>query len=248
MSGHEPLGATPVGTLVVQNPSRARALERLGIDYCCGGKRTLADACAARGVELEYAFALLAEEDARPGSRRRDPSGMPLAELIADIEQTHHAHLRAELPRLDLLTEKVLRSHGDRDPRLAEVRRVFVAMRDELERHMMTEERVLFPMVRDLETGVATGAAPVSLRETLEHLESEHTHAGNALAFLRAATDGFTPPERACTTWRVLLDSLGAFERDMHEHVHKENNVLFPRALALEKQRRDPVAPGAPAR
>lgn len=235
MARQETLGATPVGVLVTRNPARARALERLGIDYCCGGKRSLADACAARGVVLADAVAMLEAVDDATVSSGRDLGGVPLSELADDIERKHHAYLRAELPRLDRLTEKVLKAHGERDQRLAEVRRVFLALRDDLERHMLSEERVLFPMVRALDAGVSPSDAPISLAETLEQLEAEHTHAGNALAFLRAATDGYTPPERACNTWRVMLGSLEEFERDMHEHVHKENSVLFPRALARER-------------
>jgi regulator of cell morphogenesis and NO signaling len=219
---------------VTQNPARARAFERLGIDYCCGGKKTLADACAARGVDLDRAIGLIDEQDARPDAHGRDPSSMPLIELIDDIEQRHHARLRTELPRLDRLTERVLNAHGDRDARLAEIRRVFLALKDELESHLDKEERVLFPIIRELESTGGSVVMQGSLRAPLERLESEHTQAGNALTFLRAATDDYTPPERACNTWKVMIDSLAALEHDMHEHVHKENNVLFPRALALE--------------
>ena len=239
MSHQQPLASTPVGALVTQNPARARALERLGIDYCCGGKKTLADACAARGVDVEHAIALIGEQEARAGVRGRDPSAMSLVELIHDIESNHHAFLRAELPRLDRLTERVFSAHGDRDARLSEIRRVFLTLREELESHVDTEERVLFPIIRELETTGGSAVMSGSLRDPLDRLESEHAQAGSALTFLRAATDDYTPPERACNTWKVMIDSLAAFERDMHEHVHKENNVLFPRALALEEELRE---------
>lgn len=238
MAQHDLLAATPVGTLVTQNPARARAFERLGIDYCCGGKKSLADACAARGVDLDRAIDLIDEQDAQPMTSARDPATIPLVELIDDIERNHHASLRTELPRLDRLTERVLSAHGDRDPRLAEIRRVFLTLRDELESHLDKEERVLFPIIRELESTGGSVVMQGSLRSPLERLESEHTDAGNALAFLRAATDDYTPPERACNTWKVMIDTLAALERDMHEHVHKENNVLFPRALALEEELR----------
>lgn len=238
MTHQQTLATTPVGTLVTQNPARARAFERLGIDYCCGGKKSLADACAARGVDVELAIALLDLQDARAGGSAPDPSAMSLVDLLDDIEGNHHAFLRAELPRLDRLTERVLSAHGDRDPRLAEIRRVFLSLREELESHLDKEERVLFPIIRELETTGGSAVMSGSLRDPLDRLESEHTQAGNAMAFLRAATDDYTPPERACNTWKVMIDSLAGFERDMHEHVHKENNVLFPRALALEEELR----------
>jgi regulator of cell morphogenesis and NO signaling len=155
--------------------------------------------------------------------------------------------VRRELPRLDRLTGRVLAAHGDRDPRLQEVRRVFLTMMAELESHLEKEEQVLFPIIRELEATGGSSVAPDSLEGPLTRLESEHQDAGSDLAFLRAATDEFTPPEGACNTWMVMLDSLNAFERDMHEHVHKENNVLFPRALELQRQLRQHAISSEPA-
>ncbi len=234
MSENNPMSGATVGSLVAQNPARARVFESLGIDYCCGGKKTLADACAARGHDLDRVVTLLDEIAPRVGDRSADPSEMSLVALVDDIERTHHAFIRRELPRLDRLTGRVLAAHGERDPRLQEVRRVFLSMMADLESHIAKEEQVLFPIIRELEATGGSIVAPESLEGPLMRLEAEHQNAGNALAFLRAATDGFTPPDGACSTWIVMLDSFEAFERDMHEHVHKENNVLFPRAMALE--------------
>lgn len=236
MSENTQLSGATVGSLVAGNPAHARIFESLGIDYCCGGKRTLRDACAARGHDLDQVVALLREHAPRANDRRSALSDMSLVALVDDIERTHHAFVRRELPRLDRLTGRVLTAHGERDPRLQEVRRVFLTMMVELESHLEKEEQVLFPIIRELEATGGSTVAPDSLEDPLKQLELEHQDAGSDLAFLRAATDEFTPPEGACSTWIVMLDSLKAFERDMHEHVHKENNVLFPRALDLERQ------------
>ncbi|MCA9291143.1 MAG: hemerythrin domain-containing protein, partial [Phycisphaerales bacterium] len=162
---------------------------------------------------------------------------LSLTDLADHIEREHHAYLRTELPRLDAMTEKVYRVHGAAEPRLGDVRRAFCAIRDELTTHMMKEERILFPMVRQLERS----DGPVSLHcgtiaAPIRQMEAEHEHAGEALATIRTATDDFQPPEWACNTYRAMLDGLAQLERDMHAHVHKENNVLFPKALDRERQ------------
>jgi regulator of cell morphogenesis and NO signaling len=163
---------------------------------------------------------------------------MSLIELAEHIEETHHAYLREELPRLDFMTEKVSRVHGDKEPRLLRVREAFVALKAELEPHMMKEERVLFPIIRELE---ASASRPEfhcgSVANPIRQMEHEHDQAGDALAIIREATDDFVPPEWACNTYRAMLDSLEKLEADMHQHVHKENNVLFPKAIEMEAAR-----------
>jgi regulator of cell morphogenesis and NO signaling len=133
------------------------------------------------------------------------------------------------------MTEKVSRVHGDNEPRLLQVREAFVALKAELEPHMMKEERVLFPIIRELE---ATTSKPDfhcgSVANSIRQMEHEHDQAGDALAIIRTATDDFVPPEWACNTYRAMLDALEKLESNMHQHVNKENNVLFPKAIALE--------------
>lgn len=229
-----------VGDVVARRPALSRAFERAGIDYCCGGKKTLEEACREKGLdpgafvaELEGAFSLGGEEQVV------DAAAMSLSELADHIERTHHVFLRSELPRLDRMTEKVASVHGEKDPRLAEVRKSFLTLAEELSSHMMKEERILFPMLRQLE---ASEDAPMfhcgTLANPIRQMELEHDQAGSALERMRAFTDGFTPPEWACNTYRALLDALAHLEQDMHQHIHKENNVLFPRALDMEARKR----------
>lgn len=228
----------PVGQLVRQRPDRSRVFENLGLDYCCGGKLPLADACAKAGLDPDQVVSQILEADAQTDERDRhlvDADAMSLSDLADHIEQTHHAYLRSELPRLDAITSKVAHVHGDKDPRLAEVRAAFVDLRDELTSHMMKEEQILFPMIRRIEH--ADGPLDFhcgTIANPIRQMEFEHDRAGDALAVMRRATDAYQPPDWACNTYRAMLDGLERLEKDMHQHVHKENNVLFPKALALE--------------
>jgi regulator of cell morphogenesis and NO signaling len=209
------------------------------IDYCCGGKISLSEACRRNKVDPEEVLEQLRRCDGdRKDEKVVDADAMSLTELADHIEATHHAYLRDELPRLDFMTEKVSRVHGDKEPRLLKVREAFVALRAELEPHMMKEEKILFPMVRQLE---ASAVRPEfhcgTVANPIRQMEHEHDQAGDALAILREATDDFVPPEWACNTYRAMLDALDQLEGDMHQHIHKENNVLFPKTLEVESSR-----------
>ena len=227
---------TTVGDLVRQSPSRAHVFEAYKIDYCCGGKVSLARACEKRGIDSNEVLDQLESSDSEPASQPTvDADAMSLTELADHIEQTHHAYLRAELPRLDMMTEKVARVHGDKEPRLAQVRKAFVALKAELEPHMIKEERILFPIIRQLEASSdRPGFHCGSVVNPIEQMEHEHDQAGDALAAIREAADDFVPPDWACNTYLAMLDSLEKLEADMHQHIHKENNVLFPKAIKLE--------------
>lgn len=229
---------TAVGRLVAERPARSRVFEAVRIDYCCGGKVSLGEACRKRGIEPDVVIDLLrlSDEDAeRAGEEDVDPAGMGLGELADHIEQTHHRYLREELPRLERIVEKVANVHGKSERGLITVRRAFNRLHEELMSHMMKEERILFPMIRELEAGgEGAGGCVRSIAGPIRQMESEHDDAGDALRIMNEATNGYTPPEWACNTYRAMLDGLAQLEADMHRHVHKENNVLFPRALERE--------------
>lgn len=230
--------AARVGDLVVERASRSRVLEEYGIDYCCGGRRTLREACSELGVEPDAVLEALRRADLEsPASEEPDASWSSLAELIDHILDTHHAFLRTELPRLSELVLKTERAHGERHRELAECREIFGSLRAELESHMVKEERILFPAIRGLESASAEGR-PLggSVRGPISVMEMEHDSAGDALEQLRRLTDDYTPPEDACNTWRALLDGLRTLELDLHRHIHKENHILFPRAIELEER------------
>lgn len=231
---------TAVGELVRQRPARSRVFERFGVDYCCGGKITLNRACLKKQIDVEDVCKELAqcEEDLERDQGIVDADSMTLTELADHIENTHHAYLRAELPRLEWMTEKVARVHGDHDPRLHDLRRAFVAFRGEVEPHTLKEDNVLFPIIRQLEASDGPQEFHCgSVANPIRQMELEHDDVGEQLALMHAASDGYTPPEWACNTYRAMLSSLTELERDMHQHIHKENNVLFPKAIELESKR-----------
>jgi regulator of cell morphogenesis and NO signaling len=228
-----------VGDFVRQKPNRARVFESLKIDYCCGGKVSLARACEKRGIDVvEVLQAISTSDEQADLGTLVDVDSMGLTELADHIEATHHAYLREELPRLDAMTEKVARVHGDKDERLFKMRQAFVALKAELEPHMMKEEWILFPIVRQLEASLGNQELHCgSIVNPIQQMEHEHKHAGDALAILNESTNGYTPPAWACNTYRAMLESLARLEADMHQHIHKENNVLFLKAIQLERGR-----------
>jgi regulator of cell morphogenesis and NO signaling len=227
-----------VGQLVVERPSRARLFEKLGIDYCCGGKKPLAQAIHEKGLDPQQVVAELEQEvighESEPCDH--DWSTASLTDLANHIEKVHHGYLKEELPRLEFLTHKVAARHGDRYPELVEIHRIFVQFQDELVSHMMKEERVLFPICRQLDKAETLQPTHCgSIDNPIAQMIHEHDDAGVALARINELTSNYTPPADACNTYRATFDSLRQLEHDMHQHVHKENNILFPKAQRMEK-------------
>ena len=226
-----------VGALVVEQPARARVFEKFGIDYCCGGKRPLTDVCAERRIDLDRVCSAIQESDkVARWTEESDWTKASLTDLTGHIMSQHHEYLREELPRLAAMLDKVTAAHGQRHPEMPICRDIFWSFRAELEAHMHKEETILFPLVRALETERhVTPFHCGSIANPIGVMEAEHDHAGDALSKMRELTSGFRAPPDACTTFRVLLHGLERLESDMHQHVHKENNILFPRALELER-------------
>ncbi|HPY31896.1 MAG TPA: iron-sulfur cluster repair di-iron protein [Verrucomicrobiota bacterium] len=224
---------TTVGDIIRATPARSRIFDNLDIDYCCGGKQSLAEACRAKGLDPATVITMLKAFDGAPGDVTANPDAMSLTALCDHIEQVHHQFLREELPRLDFMTRKVAAVHGDHEPRLHEVRRVFEAFQADMATHTDEEDQIVFPKIRQWEakTGDKT-AETAELKAIFAKLESEHDEAGAALARFKELTDNYTPPEWACNTFRALYDGLRQLEKETHQHVHKENNVLFVKALA----------------
>ncbi|MHB1157891.1 MAG: iron-sulfur cluster repair di-iron protein [Phycisphaerales bacterium] len=230
---------TTVGQLVAASPRRSRVFEKLGIDYCCGGKKPLVEVCEKKNLDPQTVLTMLeAIEEIGSSPDLVNADAMTLTDLCAHIVQTHHEYLRQELPRLDHMTHKVAAVHGDGEPRLREIREIFVGLQEEMMSHMMKEENILFPMIGQLE---ASNGAPAfhcgSIANPIAQMEREHDDAGSALAKLHELTDNYTPPDWACNTFRAMYDALKTLELDMHQHVHKENSILFPKAIELEQKK-----------
>jgi len=229
-------GAT-VGEIVATDFRTARVFEEFGIDFCCGGRRSLPDACAQ--VSADPAAVISALEALPEAAADGDMNRMPLDRLIDHIVGNHHAYVRRALPAIGRHLEKLQQAHGERHPELRRVAVLFGTVNEELSQHLLKEEQVLFPYVRDLAehaeqlcggllSPFGTVANPIRM------MEREHREAADQLRIIRELTRNYTLPEDGCSTYEVCMRELADFERDLHRHVHLENNVLFPRALALE--------------
>jgi len=214
-----------VAELAIEFPLSTRVFARHGIDYCCGGRRPLHEVCAQRSLAEDVIL-----EEIHKEVQTVDPSAShrwddePLDDLIQHILTDYHRPLDEELPRLEVMARKVLSVHRDKaEEMLTQLVDTYVGLKLELEQHMQKEEQILFPMIRNGQGAMADG--PISV------MNSEHDAAGAALARLRELTDGYNVPEGACTTWTALWHGLAALEDSLHQHIHLENNILFPRAL-----------------
>jgi len=231
-----------VRELALENPAATRVFEKLGIDYCCGGSQSLEQACQAANLPIDQVLDSLeaAEIASQPAGAGRDWQRASLTDLIAHIISTHHKYVREEITRLGPLFEKVCSVHGKDRPELLQIEETFEALAQELTMHMMKEEMVLFPYVTRMEEAVIQ-KEPVlpppfgTVQNPVSMMMHEHDSAGNALRAIRQASNGFTPPPDACVSYQNLYRALLDFEADLHQHIHLENNILFPRAIELEK-------------
>ncbi|MFY0526854.1 iron-sulfur cluster repair di-iron protein [Archangium gephyra] len=214
---------TTVGELAASRPSSTRVFSRRGIDFCCGGGKTLEEACRRRGLDPQEVLREIQQELERGAGEPVAWTERSQAELIQHIVAHYHEPLREELRRLHGMALKVLRVHGEKDPeRLSQLADTFVLLKDELEPHMEKEERILFPWI--------LSGRPVPQGGPIERMMFEHEQAGQLLVRLRELTGNYEVPPGACNTWRALWNGLEALERELHEHIHLENNILFPRA------------------
>ncbi len=228
-----------VGEIVAVNPSLWKLFEHYHIDYCCHGDKPLAEACREKGLDPE---AVLSEIENLPTGKdqvQTELLKMTLTELANHIEQTHHVYLYRELPELISLAGRVTATHAARDTRLHQVLQGVTLLQSELMNHLAKEEQILFPMIRELE---ASNSLPSfhcgSVGNPIRQMLTEHDDASELLQKLRRLTDGYQSPEWACRSMQTLFTQLQNLEHDLHRHIHKENTILFPAAIALEEQKR----------
>jgi regulator of cell morphogenesis and NO signaling len=233
---------TTVRELALELPQATRIFERLKIDYCCGGARPLSAACAAAGVEVETVLKQLAEANVdAPQGAPAELQFTSLTEMTEHILERHHVYTKREMARLTTLLAQVLAAHGARHPELARVNALWQHLCADLQPHMFKEEMVLFPYIQSLERAAQAGGTfprpPFgTVANPVRMMISEHDTAGELLRDLRAATQDYRVPADACLSFQTLYHALEAFEQDLHQHIHLENNLLFPRALQLEEQ------------
>lgn len=228
-----------VREIALENPSSIRVFEAFGIDYCCGGRKPLAEACAAGNLAVDEVIAALETAAQTPSAIGTDWSQASLEELSGHIVQTHHAYVKRELPRLAVLAQKVVNRHGATTAELPVIQAALAKLDEELTQHLAKEEAVLFPYIVLLERARANGAAKPhgcfgTVANPIAMMTQEHDAAGALLAEIRLLSHGFTTPDDACPTYHAFFDGLQDFERDLHQHIHLENNILFPRAINLE--------------
>ena len=227
-----------VGNWVTAHPQTSRVFEALKIDYCCGGGKSLEQACWDRGLDANQVVLQLEQAVTENEESTENWLDASLTELCDHIEQTHHAYLKEELPRLTNMIAKVVNAHGASHPELATVQDVFTSLRAELEPHMFKEEKVLFPAMRQLEQSTDDPSFPFgTVANPIRMMEQEHDDAGYGLSRIHTLTRDYQVPEGACNTYRAMLAGLRQLELDMHRHVHKENSILFPKAIELETTR-----------
>ena len=228
------LAEQTLAAIVTKNHFTVPVLEKYHLDFCCKGKRTLAEACTEKGLSVGAITDELERATAAEQSSRMPFTAMNAGQLISYILVHHHFYVKQSMPTIIGHLEKVAHKHGDRFPYMIEVLKLFTEIKNEMTSHMYKEETVLFPRIKDVEASYIQKqnknlsgdyiSAPIIM------MEQEHEHAGDLLYKIRELTNTYTPPAEACTTFQVCLAELKEFEEDLHRHVHLENNLLFPLA------------------
>lgn len=235
--------ATTVRELAVTMPGATRVFEKLGIDYCCGGNRTLADACVRAKVAVEDAAGFLAqaEQASLSAAELHDWRADSMTALINHIVEKHHTFTKRELSRIEKLMHKVCAVHGEQHSELLKLKAAFLYLKEDLEPHLLKEEQVLFPYITNLERAL-TNQSPVPLacfgtvQNPVRLMNLEHDAAGELLKEMREITSDYTVPAEACMSYQSLYQALTELEADLHQHIHLENNLLFPKAISTERE------------
>jgi regulator of cell morphogenesis and NO signaling len=229
---------TRVREVALQLPQSTRLFEKLKIDYCCGGDKPLAEACASVGLDVDNVMEMLVAAT-EPDTSTLDFQNASLPELITHILETHHVFTKTEMERLQSLTDKVLNAHGGNHPELIQLSELWLKLCADLKPHMFKEEQILFPYILAMADAAGRNQpgpfAPFgTVNNPIRMMMREHDTAGHLLRELRALTSDYNVPPDACISYQTLYQALENFEQDLHQHIHLENNILFPKALELE--------------
>ncbi len=232
-------GDTKVKEIVLSNPAAARVLEDAGVDYCCGGNKSLHDACLHANVSAEEILKRLRENSEQVSPADINWVSAPLADVTRHLREKHHRYVREAIPRVQALAAKVKSKHGAKHPELAEIEALFTRVGQEMIMHMQKEEQVLFPYIDAMEKaslGQGTVEPPFfrTVKNPVHTMMQEHDAAGDIVKQIRKASSEYAPPSDACPSFQTLYHDLQQFEADLHQHVHIENNILFPRAVDME--------------
>jgi regulator of cell morphogenesis and NO signaling len=228
-----------VREIALEQPTSIQVFEKFGIDYCCGGRKPLTEACEARSLEVNEVIAALEKAATGTQNPALSVSAESLTALCAHIVGTHHEYVKRELPRLAAFAEKVVKKHGENHPELYVIEATLTRLSEELTPHLAKEELVLFPYIEKFEQAISEGGPRPqgcfgTVKNPIAMMTQEHEDAGMLLEVLRAKSNQYTAPEGSCPTYHGFFDGLREFEQDLHQHIHLENNVLFPRAVEME--------------
>lgn len=230
---------TKVKDIAVSNPAARQLLEDAGVDYCCGGGKSLQEACHGTGTPAEEILSRLEENSRHTSPADANWTAAPLSELTRHIREKHHRYVRQAIPRTQALLEKVVAKHGENHKELAEIQETFAQLGREMIMHMQKEEQILFPYIDALEQA-ANGNGSIeppffqTVKNPISAMMKEHDAAGDLAKQIRRLSGAYAAPADACTSYRALYEELKQFEADLHQHVHLENNILFPRAVEKE--------------
>jgi len=225
--------------IVAENLRSAIVFEEYGLDFCCKGKRPLSEACAEKNVDVEEVISSLAELS--QSIKSLNVNDWELDFLVDYIINNHHQYVRRMIPVISLHADKVASVHGQNHPETIKIADLFLAVREELEGHMMKEERILFPYIKQLSLAKKNNeqAAPPpfgTIQNPITMMEAEHQSAGDAMSKIKELSNNFSAPADACNTFKALYSELKEFEEDLHKHIHLENNILFPKSIELETE------------
>lgn len=238
MTESGPVTTRTVGAIVAEDYRTAAVFEMHGIDFCCGGKVLLSDACASKAIDPALIAGEIGEVLKTPGERGENVAGMSLTLLIGHIVERHHAYIRQNAGPIAAYAHKIAAVHGARHPELATIAALFDQLATDLARHLDEEEAAFFPAVQRVEAANRANAKPAAedratIRRSLAAFGPEHEAVGDAIHEIRRLANDFEIPGDACNTFAVTYRKLKDFEEDIHRHVHLENNLLFPKAEHL---------------
>jgi regulator of cell morphogenesis and NO signaling len=238
-----------IGEWVALNWKASEVFYRYGIDFCCGGKQTIQQACAGSGVDAAQLERELQQAVQNAPARATDYNAWSPSLLAGYIVQHHHRYVNEALPFLLELSEKVTDVHGAEHEELHAIRQRLISLAQGLAAHMQKEERILFPFIQKMEEAKAAGKKPADplfgcVESPLSVMEDEHSEAGTGFHEIEQLSRQFTPPANACPTYQAFFAGLREFQQDLHQHVHLENNILFPKTRALERELADQPVPG----
>ena len=239
-SAVDKLAEKTLAEIVTDNIRSAVVFEEFGLDFCCRGNRSLKDVCAEKNIDMQKVVSELTKLPASQ-NETQNIDDWQLDFLVDYIVNNHHQYVRRMIPVISLHTDKVASVHGKNHPETLKIGALFLAVREELEGHMMKEERVLFPQIKQMVINQKEDSQffppPFgTIQNPISMMELEHTNAGDALSKIKELSNGYTPPEDACNTFKALYSELKEFEEDLHKHIHLENNILFPKSIELESE------------